>query len=171
MPRNYSPSTIEVVGDLQVGLRVETSVLNNLSYFHRDQWEYFKVYGRIMVLQLFIEAITVNGAGATQLLFNFTSSSPVIAVQPMCAKCASIAALAQGGRIVWVGGAVATAAVITATAGISDVICNSPHIIGTKGGTGTIGILTSDADAASGTHQGVLCYAPLSDGAYAEANL
>ncbi len=166
----YEPSKLEVIGDLVNGIHVQTSVFANLTYFHRDQWEIFNVYGRILLINLYIEAITLNGAGAVQLLFNFTSTAPAIAVQPLCAKCASIAALPRGGRIVWVGGIVATAAVITvaATGGVSDVTCTPAHrhIIGTTGGTGTIGMLTSDADAVSGTSQANMFYVPLSDGAY-----
>lgn len=168
---NYSPSTQDRIGDLVIGMRVDTGVLANLTYLHQDQWEAFNVYGRIMVLNLFWEAITVNGAGATLFQYNFTSTTPAVGVQPMGAVSASIAALAQGARCVWVGGAVATAHVITASAGISDVICVNPHIIGTKDGTGTIGFLTTTVDAVSGTHQHSLFYVPMSEGAYAEANL
>lgn len=168
---DYDPSTQDRIGDLITGMRVDTSVLANLTYLHQDQWEAFNVYGRVMVLQLFWEAITVNGAGATLFQYNFTSTTPAVGVEPICAVSASIAALAQGLRCVWVGGAVATAAVITATAGVSDVICVSPHIIGTTGGIGTIGFVTSVADAASGTHQHSIYYIPMSEGAYVEANL
>lgn len=168
---NYPPSTRARVADLITGMRVETTVLANLTYLHQDQWEAFTVVGRIMVLQLYFEAITVNGAGATLFNYNFTSTTPAIGVQPMCAASASIAALAQGLRCVWVGGAVATAAVITATAGISDVICVNPQIIGTADGVGSIGFVTTVADAVSGTHQHVLHYIPMDAGAYAEANL
>lgn len=168
---NYSPSTQDRISDLIAGMRVDTSVLANLTYLHQDQWEAFNVYGRIMVLNLFWEAITVNGAGATLFQYNFTSTTPAVGVQPMGAVSASIAALAQGARCVWVGGAVATAHVITASAGISDVICVNPHIIGTESGIGTIGFLTTTADAVSGTHQHSLYYIPMSEGAYAEANL
>ena len=168
---NYSPSTQDRIGDLIAGMRVDTAVLANVTYLHQDQWEAFNVYGRIMVLNLFWEAITVNGAGATLFQYNFTSTTPAVGVQPMGAASASIAALAQGLRCVWVGGAVATAHVITATAGISDVICVNPHIVGTKDGVGSIGFVTTVADAVSGTHQHSLFYVPMSEGAYAEANL
>lgn len=171
MTQNYAPSTRARIADLIQGMRVETTVLANLTYLHQDQWEAFNVYGRIMVMNLFAEAITVNGAGATLFQYNFTSTVPAVAVQPLGAVSASIAALAQGARIVNVGGAVATAHVITASAGISDVTNVSPQILGTKDGTGTIGFLTTTADAVSGTHQHVLQYIPMSDGAYVEANL
>lgn len=171
MSRNYQASTRARIADMVAGMRVETTVLANLTYLHQDQWEAFTVIGRIMVLQLYFEAITVNGAGATLFQYNFTSTTPAIGVQPMGAVSASIAALAQGLRCLWVGGAVATAHVITATAGISDVISVNPHIIGTAGGVGSIGFVTSVADAVSGTHQHVLQYIPVDDGAYAEANL
>jgi hypothetical protein len=168
---NYNPSTQDRIGDLITGMRVDTAVLANLTYLHQDQHEAFNVYGRVMVLQLFWEAITVNGAGATLFQYNFTSTTPAVGVQPMGAVSASIATLAQGLRCVWLGGAVATAHVITASAGISDVICVEPQIIGTKDGVGTIGFLTTTADAVSGTHQHSVYYIPMSDGAYIEANL
>ena len=168
---NYAPSTRTRIGDLITGMRIDSTVLANLTYFHQDQWEVFSVYGRIMVLQLFWEAITVNGAGASLFQYNFTSTTPVVGVQPLGAVSASIAALAQGQRCVNVGGAVATAHVITASSGISDVTNNSPQIIGTKDGVGSIGILTTTADAVSGTHQHSIFYIPMSDGAYCTAVL
>jgi hypothetical protein len=177
MSRNYSPSTIDVIGDMHCGLRVETGVFAAATYINHTtntgRWDLFNVYGRILLKHLFIEAITVFGAGASVLRFSFESTSPVIAVQDICGACASVAALPQGGRIVWVGGAVATAAVITvaATGGVSDVTPNGKdQYIGTKNGVGVIGMFTETATLASGTAQAVLCYAPLSDGAYVTGN-
>lgn len=172
---NFNPSTIEMVGHLMNGIRVDTSVLANLTYLHQDQWEIFNVYGRIKIHNLFLEVTVVCSNNATQVLFNYTSTTPAIAVQPLCAKCASIAQLAVGERIFFVGGAVATAAVITATPGISDINV-TPHIVGGVAADGTnyvgsIGILSSDADQASGSVRGSIFYTPMSDGAYVEANL
>lgn len=166
MPRNYNPSTQERIGDINAGLMVETGVLDNATYLDQAQEEIFNVYGRIMVLQLFMEAITVFGAQATTLLWNFTSTTPAVAVQPMCGASGALTSLAQGLRCVFVGGAVATAAVITATAGISDVICVNPQIIGTADGVGTIGILTAAASQLSGTCQFTIFYVPMDDGSY-----
>lgn len=168
---NYAPSTRARIGDLITGMKVESTVLANLTYLHQDQWEVFNVHGRIMVLQLYWEAITLNGGGATLFHYNFTSTTPAVGVAPLGVVSASIAALPQGARCVWVGGAVGTAHVITASAGISDVICVNPQILGTEGGVGSVGMLTTTADAASGTHQHFMHYIPMSDGAYAEANL
>ena len=70
---NYAPSTRTRIGDLITGMRIDSTVLANLTYFHQDQWEVFSVYGRIMVLQLFWEAITVNGAGASLFQYNLDS--------------------------------------------------------------------------------------------------
>ena len=172
---NYNPSTIARIGDLTNGIRVDTSVLANLTYLHQDQWEIFNVYGRIRIHSLFGEVTVVCSAHATQVLFNYTSTTPVIAVQPLCAKCASIHTLAVGERIMWVGGVVATAAVITATPGISDVN-PAPQVVGGVAADGTnyvgsIGILSSDADQASGSVRYSIFYTPLSDGAYVTANL
>lgn len=172
---NYNPSTIARIGDLVNGIRVDTSVLANLTYLHQDQWEIFNVVGRIKIHNLFGEVTVVCSNNATQVLFNYTSATPVIAVQPLCAKCASIAQLAVGERISWLGGAVATAAVITATPGISDINV-TPQIVGgvaTDGSNfvGTIGILSSDADQASGSCRFTIFYTPMSDGAYVSAAL
>ncbi len=166
-------STIEELGYVNQGHHIKTAVLANATYMAQAQVELFNVYGKIMIMQLYIEAATVFDAQLTDILFNFTSSTPVVAVQPMCAvNAGSLTGLAQGLRIMFIGGAVATAVVITATAGISDVINVNPHIIGTDDGTtqgvGTIGQLTSVATQTSGTHQCHLHYIPMSDGAWAE---
>lgn len=174
---SFNPSTQEMVGYIGGGLRVETSTLANATYLLTGgtQTEVFTVKGRILVKQLYLESITVGSNHATQVLFNCTFTTPVIAANAMCAKCAAInaggAGPAQGARVVFVGGAVATAAVITDSAGLSDVTCVTPHIIGGHGFVGSIGILASDASQASGTFRVVLHYLPYSDGAYAEAKL
>ena len=170
---NYQPSTIQAIGDIQRGVIVETSVLANATYLLTgdNQTEIFNVYGRIMLTQLFCEAITAFGAQATTMYYNFTSTTPAVAVQPISAASGSLSGLAQGLRHVFVGGAVATACVITATAGVSDVICVNPQIIGTKSGVATIGILTAAASQLSGTCQFACCYVPMSDGAYVTAAL
>ena len=171
---NYAPSTRERISDLIGGMRVQTGVFNCATYINHTtntgQFELFNVHGRIMLMQLYIEAITVWGAGAAVISYTYTSSDPVIGVAEICDACASVATLAQGLRVVWVGGAVATLAVITASAGISDVICVNPIILGTQGGTGTIGMLTATATLASGTAQAFMNYIPLEAGAYVTAN-
>ncbi len=171
---NYNPSTISRIADIHAGLRVETSVFANLTYFAgvaNTQTELFKVYGRIWVRQLFIEAITDNGAGATILQFNCTFTTPVIGVNAMNGAVVSIAAMGRGSRVVWIGGAVASITVLTDSAGLSDVLPDAGQIVGGVGFVGSIGMKATIADAASGTSQAVLVYVPLSDGAYAEANL
>lgn len=172
MSPSYSPSTQARIADLILGLRVEVPTFANLTYFHQDQWELFHIYGRILLKQCFVEAVTDNGAGATLLQFNYTFTTPAITVKPLCAVSASIAAMPRGTRVTWVGGAVATAAVITvATGGCSDVIqAGSGAILGGEGFIGTLGMLTTTADAVSGTSKAVAFYVPMSDGAYMEAN-
>ena len=119
MSRNYSQSNIDVVGDVVNGLHVETSTYNVATYWDGAggpaQLELFNVYGRILLMHLYIEVTTVLGAGAAVVSFTYTSSSPVVAVAEICDACASIATLAEGQRIVWPGGIVATLAVITAS--------------------------------------------------------
>ena len=168
---NFNPSTQEMISFITGGLRVQTSVLANLSYLHQDQWEIFNVYGRIWVKQLYMEVITAASAHATTVLFNCTFTTPAIAVNAMCAASGSISGLLQGQRVTWVGGIVATAAVLTDGAGLSDVIASAGAIIGGESFVGSIGFDTGTADQASGTSQFFLHYVPMSDGAYAEANL
>jgi len=171
---NYAPSTRERISDLVAGMRIETGVFNCATYINHTtntgQFELFNVYGRILMMHLYIEAITVWGAGASVISFTYTSSDPVIGVQEVCDASASVATLAEGLRVVWPGGVVATLATITPTAGISDYVPPNPHYIGTQGGTGTIGMLTATATLASGTAQAFMNYVPLENGAYAEAN-
>ena len=172
---NYAPSTRERIADLVAGMRVQTGVFAANTYINHvtntGQFELFNVHGRILLMHLYIEAITVFGAGAAVVSFTYTSSSPVIAVQEICDASASVAALPQGGRIVWPGGVVATLATITPGAGVSDYTPpGNPHYIGTQGGTGTIGMLTATATPASGTAQAFMNYVPLENGAYVTAN-
>lgn len=174
MSRNYNPSTIDVVGDLVNGLHVETGVFNTAVYWAgvaNTQEELFNVYGRILLLQLYIEMVTLSGGGATLIQFNATFSAPAVTVQPISAASGSTAALLAGGRVVWIGGAIASVPVVTVLigGGISDVIAINPQIIGSVGGVGTIGTLASVANNTSGTARGNLFYAPLSDDAYVTA--
>ena len=168
---NYNPSTIARIGDLENGIRVDTSVYNVLTYHHQDQWEFFNIYGRIKLKHLFIEFITDNGGGATLLQFNYTFTTPVITVKPLSGVSGSIAALVRGSRIVWLGGAVVTATGITVATGACSDLATTPIILGGVGFVGTVGILTTTADAVSGTAQASLFYFPMSDGAYVTAAL
>lgn len=167
---NYNPSTIARIGDLTNGIRVDTATLAAATYMAQTQVTLFNVYGRIRIHTLFGEVTVIISNTATTALYNFTSTSPVIAVQPLCAASASCAQLAVGERIMWVGGAVATAAVLTATPGISDINPN-PQIVGTVGGTSVIGLLTAGANATSGNVKFSIYYTPMSDGAYVTATL
>jgi ABC-type hemin transport system substrate-binding protein len=165
---NYSYSTIARIGDLVNGIRVDTGTLAAVSYIDQAQHELFTVNGRVRIHQLFSEITVQLGAQAALVQYNFTSTTPAIGVQPMCAVSASVASLAVGERIMWVGGVVATAAVLTATPGISDVD-PAAQIIGTAGGVGTVGILSTTASVTSGSLITSVFYTPLSDGAYITA--
>lgn len=172
MPK-FNVSTQEMIGYLMNGLRVDTSVLAAASYIEQTQHELFNVYGRIKIHNLFLEVTTVFSNNAALVQFNYTSTTPVIAVQPLCAVSATVAQLAVGERIFWVGGAVATAAVLTATPGISDINV-TPHIVGSVTGAGvnavgTIGMLSTTATLTSGNFRGTILYTPMSDGAYVTA--
>lgn len=169
---SFNPSTQEMIGNITGGLRVETSTLAAATYLtNGGQTELFNLHGRILVKQLFIEVVSALSNHATTLQFNCTFTTPVIAKNAMGAACASIAQMAAGGRVVHVGGAVATAAVITDSAGLSDVTCVTPHIVGGADFVGTIGVLGAAASITSGTFRAAMLYVPYSDGAYAEAAL
>lgn len=181
MSRNYNQSTRDVVCDLVLGMHVKTTdgvlvaanfatggVITNL----------FTIVGRIAVRQLFIELTTAADNNITQVQFTTTFTTPVIAANAMCAKCASIASLGAYGRIVFVGGAVATAAIITDSAGLTDVeAAGKMHILGGESAAGVntagvISMVSSDASqAATITATAHLYYVGMSDGAYAEALL
>lgn len=178
---SYSPSTIARIGDLILGLHTKTTagVLVAANFTTGGvQTDLFNVYGRIAVMQLFIELTAAADANATQVLFNCTFTTPVIAVNAMCGKCASIASLGAYGRIVYVGGAVATAAIITDSAGLTDVEQAAKKAI--LGGVssagvntiGKVGMLSSDAtQAATIAATAHIFWAPMSEGAYVTAIL
>ena len=169
---NYPPSTIARIADIHEGIGVETSVLENATYLTgATQTEVFTVKGLVKILELFIEFTEACSANATQVLFNCTFTTPVIAVNAMCAKCASISALGQGGRILWLGGAVATAAVVTDGAGLSVGAAVIPQLVGGKDFIGSIGILDSDANQSDGNFFVHCRYVPILDGSYVEAKL
>lgn len=176
---SYSPSTIARIGDMIVGLHSKTKdgglVAANFTT-GGTQTDLFTVYGRIAVMELFIELTAAADANATQVNFNVRYTTPVIAVNDMCAKCASIANLGAYGRIVFVGGAVATAAIITDSAGLTDVeTAGKRHIIGgiSSAGANTVAVIgmkaTDATQAATIAATAHLFWAPMSDGAYAEA--
>jgi hypothetical protein len=172
---SYSPSTISRISDLINGLQCDTSNLAAATYLAQNQVELFNYVGRIKIHNLFLEVTTVFSNNATTVLFNTTSTTPVIAVQPLCAASASVAQLAVAERVFFVGGAVATAAVLTATPGISDINV-TPHIVGGKGGTGTlnvgtIGILSAAASLTSGNFRASIYWSAMEPGAYVEAVL
>lgn len=174
MSRNYSPSTRSVIGDIAVGMKVNTGVFNTATYINHvtnsGQFELFKIYGTILWQRLYIEFITNNGGGASLVGFTYTFTTPAITVKPISAVSASVAALVRGSRVVCLGGAVNTPAGITvATGGYSDLAV-TPGVIGGEGFIGTLGMVTTTATSASGTAQAFLYYVPMSDGAYAEAN-
>lgn len=171
---NFNPSTQEMIGYITGGLRVETSTLAHTTYLlgaGGTQTELFNVYGRILLLQLYLEITTAASAHATTIQFNCTFTTPTIALNPMGGASAAITSLGRGGRVVHVGGVVATAAIITDSPGLSDVSCVTPHIVGGKDFVGTIGMAAAAANQASGASYAVLHYVPYSDGAYAEAAL
>lgn len=177
---NYSPSTRARIADLITGMHIKTAdgILLAAHFTDTAQTELFTIVGRIAVVQMFVELTTAADANATTVAFNCTFTTPVIAVNEMQADCGSIASLGAHTRITFVGGAVATALIITDTAGLTDVeSAGKLHILGgeTAAGAntaGTIGMLIAGAtQAATISATAHLFYYPMSEGAYAEALL
>lgn len=178
MSRNYAPSTRMRIADLILGMHVHTTHggMDTTEFTSGTQTELFTIVGRIGVKQLFIELTAAADANATTVAFNCTFTTPVIALNTMQAASGSIASLGAHGRITFVGGAVATVAIITDSAGLTDVeSAGKMHILGgeTAAGANTVGTIGMAAaaatQAASITATAHLFYVPMSDGAYAEA--
>jgi len=165
MSGSYNNSTRMRIADINGGLRVKTGVLLNTVYAIQAQVNMFNVYGRVQILNLYGEIIVVMSATATTLKFNATWTTPTVAAANITAASGSMTGQKQGVRVYCVGGAVATAAVITASQGISDINV-TPIIIGMKSGVGTIGQLTAGANGTSGSIQYFVHYIPMSEGAY-----
>lgn len=172
---NYNPSTIARIGDINLGIRVDTGTLLAATYLKHSgapQNELYNVYGRIMLRYLFFEVVTADiSADAAQITWNATFSTTAYTVQPIGTKCASVSGLKVGHRIVWGGGVLATAATITTKPYLSDFAAVSPMIIGGIGSVGTIGSLGSDATVTTGSLVCSLFYVPMSDGAYVDARV
>ena len=170
MEREYSRSTMNHIADINYGVRLDTGVVACATYLTAAAHTPFNLVGRVKINHLFIEAITAWGAQGGTILFNYDAITPAIAAQGLSIASADVSALAQGLRVMFVGGVVGTAAVITATAGVSDVICEAPHIVGVRAGTGYIGYENTGTAMTSGTMQVTVCYTPMEDGAYLSAN-
>jgi len=169
MSRKYKPSTREYVGDLVTGMREDTSVGNATTYITSSQVEIFNVYGRVMILEMYIEVITAISTTASTVLFNYTSSTPVITVQNLSATSTdTLSDAPRGDRLNYVGGSVLAVPTLSATPGVGDEACVDPTIVGLESGIGSIGVVTAGADATGGTVQFSIHYIPMSDGAYVE---
>jgi hypothetical protein len=170
--RNYSQNTQELVSDLMNGIKVETSALSNLVYMTNSDKTIFNVFGRIKINALFGEVITAAGNQATTLQFKYIQSAPyAIAGAALTGLSASLANAVKGTRVVCLGGAVATAALVDVGPGISGYMY--PMVVGTNSdSTIAVGLIYIDTAAfanLTGTTKFVICYVPLSDGAYVTA--
>lgn len=174
---NYAPSTIARIGDLILGVRVDTPVVDvsDLVHLHQAQVEDFNVYGTIQINHLFMEVTALLGTAGT--LFQYTYScllhtGGAIASTKLGTVSASITDMTEGQRVVCGLGAVAGANhQITGSAGVSDVAVGlgDPLIVGYRDAVSTIGHLTTTADMLTGSVFHSLFYVPMSDGAYVEA--
>jgi len=170
MSRNYKASTRDRVSDLVTGMRVDTSVGAATTYITSAQKEIFNVYGRIMILEMYLEVITALGVNASTVQFNATWSTPAYTVQDLSATSTDdLTSAAAGDRLNYVGGAVNAVPTVSATPAIGDEHCADPTIVGLESGIGTIGVVTAGADATQGTVQFSIHYIPMSDGAYVSA--
>jgi hypothetical protein len=167
MSRNYTASTRDRVGDFVTGMRIDTTVGAATTYITSAQVEIFNVFGRIMILEMYLEVVTALGANASTVQWNYTSSTPVITVQDLSATSTDVlTSAARGDRLNYVGGAVNAVPTVSATPGIGDEHCADPTMVGLESGIGTVGCVTAGADATAGTVQFSIHYIPMSDGAY-----
>ena len=175
---NYNESTRQRIADMILGLHVETTagVLVAANFTATAQTEIFNIVGRIGIKQLFIELTSAAAAEATVVQFNTTFTTPVIALNPMCDDCAAITSLGAYGRIVWVGGAVATLAIITDSAGLTDVeAAGKMAILGGVSSAGVLTVGTIGMLASTVTQTGSIAatahiwYVPMCPGAYVTA--
>lgn len=178
---NYNESTRQRVADIIMGLHVETTagvlVAANFTTGGTNT-SLFNIYGRIAVMQLFVELTSAADANLTQVLFYTTFTTPVIALNAMGVKCASIAALGAYGRIISVAGAVGSTTAISDSAGLTDLdSAGRKQILGGVSSAGVltagvIGMQASDAtQAATIAATGHIYYTPMCPGAYVTAAL
>jgi hypothetical protein len=175
---NYAPSTRSRIADLIIGMHVKTTdgVLGIPAFTNAAQTEMFTIVGRIAIRQLFVELTAVADANLTTVAFNATFTVPAIGVNEIQADCTSIAALPAGQRIVCTNDVVATALILTDSAGTTDVDTGGrTMILGGESAAGvnyegTIGMLTAAATQAGViTATGHIFYYPMSEGAYVES--
>jgi len=164
---NYSQSTMQMIGNIVGGMRTETSIFANATYIVVAQKSLFTVSGRVRIMYLGIEAITIWSADATTIKFGYDSSTPAIAAVDLCAASGALTSLAVGKRVAVLGDALATGALESANPVVS--LKTNPVDIGSEGGAGVI-YVTGDAVAqTSGTSKATCLWFPLSDGAYVES--
>lgn len=165
----YHPTTRKSIADLGTGIKVQTGALAATTYLVHTagQNELFTVKGAILVTQLYLEVTVAIGANACQATFNWTTTAPAaIGPTALATKCSSLSGLGAGQRIVYVGGAIGGSTILlTDGAGLSDITMISPVILGGIDFTSTIGMLASDATAASGSLVGYLHYYPYTNDA------
>lgn len=166
---NYQLSTRERVADINRGLVVATSTLDNTTAMPGNaDYDLFSVYGRIRVLSLDIEAITAWSNDATTLKFTFDASTPAAAESDMSAASLTVAELAVGKRVRLVGTAINTALAIDAAACVS--LQPAGYIeVGCYDGVGAIGVTSAAAAQTSGTCKATITYVPITEGAYVVA--
>ena len=172
----YSPSTRARMADLTMGLHTQTAegILLDAHFTNPTQTELFNFYGRIAILQLYIEVTTAFDVNATTVAFNVTHTVPAAAtINVINAASASCASLSAGSRIVCVGGVVATQVVVTAKNAASDVtMAGKKVIIGCVDGAGIVSYGTIGFAAAGATQAGTcgatahIYWAAMSPGAY-----
>jgi len=174
---NYNQSMRNSIGDVNRGILVETGDLLSTSYHIQGQVNIFTVYNRIIVYGLWGEVVLADLIGVGCLhQFNWTSTIPVITVQPLCAVSTDITALVVGNRLTLPGDDSGTACAITYLEGIS-YYDPTPMIIGNSRSSagvesyGVIGELTTVADLTAGSIRYSILYVPLDHDAYVEALL
>jgi len=168
----YSPSTMNRVGDVLGGLRVETPVLSTLATYWTNPVTYaiFNVVGAVKINAMYLEVTSAFDANATTLAFRWTNTTPSLGIATMGSASASIATSAAGAKVMFLGtGQVAAGPV----AGIAYL--PAPYIVGGQTGLGVNGVGVISALVAGATQAGtasgryVMHYTPMTEGAYVES--
>ena len=172
---NYNPSTRNRIADIHDGLLVETTDMA-FGLWGAAQAELFTVYNRILVHAMWIEVTETSLVGAGTLInFTYTSTTPTVALQDICAASLTIHAMVQGERVIFPGVSLATAGILS-TEGITFFPTDMNFMVGiapttTDTSVGTIGVLPTIGTLTAGTGKAGIYYTPIDDGAYVQALL
>lgn len=161
--------TQEAIAQVLRGIKTDTAVFLNATYIKVAQVSIFTVIGRVRLLYLGIEAVTVWSADATTIKFGYDASVPAVAAVDLCAASGALTSLAVGKRVSVLGDALATGALESANTGVS--LKTNAVDIGSENGIGVIYVTGAGAaqTGATATSKMTCLWIPQSDNAYVES--